>query len=470
MKKFMDEDFLLEGEVAKDLYFNHAKKMPIFDFHCHLNPKEIYEDKKYENLTEVWLGKDGYGDHYKWRLLRAYGVEEEYITGDKSPEEKFLKYAEVMPYLIGNPIHQWTHLELQRYFDIYEVLTKETAPLIYKKANEILKTLTARKMMEKCNVKTVFTTDDPIDDLHYHELMKADKTLKVEVAPCFRPDKAINLERDTFLPWLNALSKIEGHKINSFSELVLALRHRVMFFSDHGCVASDHALDIVPNGAYDLEKADLAFKMAAFGKQDVLSRAEIDDYKTTILIELAKLYKEFGIVQQYHIGAFRNANTKAYKKLGPDTGYDCIQDYQVTEGLKNLLDTEESFEALPKTVLYDLKQSDNEVLTTLMNCYQEAGIRGKIQFGSAWWFNDHYDGMSRQMETLASDGLLSAFIGMLTDSRSFLSYPRHEYFRRLLCNRIGQLVEKGMYPDSREILGQIVEDISYNNAVNYFKR
>lgn len=467
MKEFMDDKFLLENEVAEDLYFNHAAKMPIFDFHCHLIPQEIYEDKKYENLTEVWLGKDGYGDHYKWRLMREFGVSEDYITGNQPPFEKFKKYAEVIPYMVGNPIYQWTHLELRRYFGIYDLLKPETAEKIYKEANEKIKTLTARKMMELHNVKTVYTTDDPADDLHYHELMAQDKTLKTEVKPCFRPDKAINVDLGSFLPWIEKLEMACNYKISDFATLLKALKERLEFFVAHGVRASDHALDTVPNAPYDMKIASKVYEAALKG--EVLDPHEVDSYKTVVIVELAKLYKEHNMVQQYHIGAFRNGNSAQFRKLGPDTGYDCIQDRYIAEGLKNLLDLENDSNNLPKTVLYTLNPSQNEILVTLMNCYQEEGIKGKIQFGSAWWFNDHYDGMSKQMETLSSVGLLSCFIGMLTDSRSFLSYPRHEYFRRLLCNRLGNLVERGLYPDDREVLGKIVEDISYNNAKAYFE-
>lgn len=466
MKQFMDEHFLLENEVGEYLYRHHAAKMPIFDFHCHLIPREIYEDKKYDNLTEVWLGRDGYGDHYKWRLMREFGIPEEYITGSRTPEEKFAKYAEVIPYMVGNPIYQWTHLELQRYFGIEELLSPRTAERIYAEAGAKLQTMSTRKMMELFDVRTVFTTDDPTDDLRYHELMSADPTLKTDVRPCFRPDKALNIERETFLPWLRSLERVSGTKITDLDGLLKALHSRLEFFAAHGCRASDHALDTVPSAVYDQEAAAKALDAAISGR--TVDKTDLDAYKTVVLARLGEWYQAFGIIQQYHIGANRNANSKMYGRLGPDTGYDCIKDDRLADELKGLLDLLERRGHLPKTVLYTLNPSQNEVLATLMNCYQEEGIRGKIQFGAAWWFNDHYDGMSRQLETLASVGLLSCFIGMLTDSRSFLSYPRHEYFRRLLCNRLGDLVERGLYPDDRATLGQIVEDVSYNNAVKYF--
>jgi len=467
MKEFMGEDFLLTNDVAKELYEEHAKKMPIFDFHCHLAPKEIYEDKQFSSITEAWLGEGHYGDHYKWRLLREFGVPEEYITGNKSPREKFDRFASAMPFMAGNPVYQWTHLELKRFFGISKLLCPENADYIWNETNRQLKDMTARKMIEKSNVDTIFTTDDPIDDLHYHELMAQDKTLKVHVAPAFRPDKAINVERDTFIPWIRGLEEVTGHSIDNLSGMLSALDDRLAFFVQHGCLASDHALDVVhyKKGA-SYEEADKVFKKGLEGLP--ISFEEEDIYKGYVLVHLGRQYHKYGMVQQYHIGALRNNSKRMYAELGADTGFDAIQDQCFAEKLSGLMDELDYTDELPKTVLYDLNDRDNSVLVSLMNCYQKGGIKGKIQFGTAWWFQDHFDGMNRQLSYLASDGLLSCFIGMLTDSRSFLSYPRHEYFRRLICEYLGKLVEEGKYPDDRKTLGQIVEDISFNNAKKYF--
>jgi glucuronate isomerase len=463
----MGEDFLLTNDIAKELYFQHAAKMPIFDFHCHLVPKEIYEDHQFSSITEAWLGEGHYGDHYKWRLLREYGVEEEYITGNKSAREKFDKFASVMPYMVGNPVYQWTHMELQRYFGITKTLCPENADYIWEETNKQLKTMTARKMIEKNNVQTIFTTDDPVDDLHYHELMAKDKTLKVHVYPAFRPDKAINVERDTFIPWVKQLEKVTLHKITDLSEMLKGLDSRLEFFVDHGCLASDHALDVVHyKKGTTYEEANAVFLKGLNGEK--ITFEEEDIYKGYVLVHLGKQYHKYGIVQQYHIGALRNNSKRMYSLLGADTGFDAIDDQTFAEKLSGLMDELDYTDELPKTVLYDLNERDNSVLVTLMNCYQKGGIRGKIQFGTAWWFQDHFDGMNKQLTYLASDGLLSCFIGMLTDSRSFLSYPRHEYFRRLFCEYLGKLVEEGKYPNDMKTLSKIVEDVSFNNAKKYF--
>ena len=468
MKKFLDEDFLLTNDVAKELYFNHAKKMPIYDFHCHLVPQEIYEDKKFKNITEAWLGANHYGDHYKWRLLREFGVEEKYITGDADDRERFNKFAEVIPYMVGNPIYQWTHLELQRYFGIYDILSPKTADKIWNECNAKLETMTARKMIEMNNVEALCTTDDPVDDLHYHELLAKDESFKVRVLPCMRPDKAINVERDTFIPWVKKLSEVCDKEITSLKDLLDCLDERIKFFVDHGCVATDHALDVLHYSDASYEEANKVFLKGIKGEH--ISFEEEDAYKGYVLVHLGKEYHKYNLVQQYHIGALRNNSKRMYKVLGADTGYDAIEDHLVASKLSALLSKLDETNELPKTVLYTLNPRDNEVLTTLMNCFQGEGIKGKIQFGTAWWFNDHFDGMTRQLTSLSSIGLISCFIGMLTDSRSLLSYPRHEYFRRLLCDFLGKLVEEGKYPCDLETLGKIVEDISYNNAYNYFKR
>lgn len=466
MKEFLGRDFLIDNKTGLKLYEEHAAKMPIFDFHCHLVPQQIAEDYKFKSITEAWLGANGYGDHYKWRLMREMGVDEEYITGNKSGWEKFQKYAECMPYFVGNPIYEWTHLELQRYFGIKKPLSPSTAKEIYDECNKKLETLTARKMMEMMHVAIVFTTDDPVDDLHWHEVMKADKTLKTDVRPCWRPDKVINVERPVFfIPEIKKLGEITGKDVSTLEGMLQALDMRLDFFQEHGCVASDHALDVIHYAPATYEQANEVYVKGLKGEK--ISFEEEDLYKGYIMIHLGKEYRRRGIVQQYHIGALRNNNSKSFAALGADTGYDASEDQNVAEKTSALLNALNSADALPKTVLYTLNEKDYIPLVTLMNCFQ-GEVKGKMQLGTAWWFNDHFDGMNRQIAQLGNDGLLSCFIGMLTDSRSFLSYPRHEYFRRLICNYLGNLVESGRYPSDLETLGKIVEDISFNNAVNYF--
>ncbi|MBR1831911.1 MAG: glucuronate isomerase [Ruminiclostridium sp.] len=464
MKKFLDKDFVLSNETAVTLYKNYAKDMPIFDFHCHLPVEEIYNDRKFASITECWLG----GDHYKWRLMREMGVDESYITGDKGDFEKFMKYAEVMPYAIGNPIFHWTHLELQRYFDIYDILSPATAKDIFDKCNKKLETLTARKLIAMSNVKKLFTTDDPIDDLHFHKLLKEDKTFDVEVYPAFRPDKAINIELPTYVPYIAKLADAADVRIDGIDSLCEALTKRIEYFDSVGCVCSDHALDVVMFKPADRDKVDKIVKKALAG--DDLTPDEIRQYKGYILVHLGKQYSRLHWVQQYHIGALRNNSRRYMSLLGPDTGFDAIEDQTFAKELSMLLDTLDSTDELPKTILYCLNPRDNEVIATIMNCFQQGGIVGKMQFGSAWWFNDQKDGMQKQLTALSQLGLVSKFVGMLTDSRSFLSYTRHEYFRRILCDMFGTLIENGEYPNDIETVGQIVKDISYNNAVKYFTK
>ena len=464
MKKFMDKDFVLKNPTAVTLYENYAKDMPIFDYHCHLSVEEIYNDKQFASITECWLG----GDHYKWRLMREMGVDESYITGKKGDYEKFMKYAEVMPYAIGNPIYHWTHLELRRYFGIEDILSPSTAKDIFDKCNEKLKTLTARKMISVSGVKKLFTTDDPIDDLHFHKLLAKDKSFEVEVYPAFRPDKAVNIELPTFVPYIAKLADAADVRIDGIDSLCDALTKRIEYFDSVGCVCSDHALDVVMFKPADKSTVDKIVKKALNG--DDLTPDEIKQYKGYVLVHLGRQYARLNWVQQYHIGALRNNSRRYMSLLGPDTGYDAIEDSTFAKPLSQLLDTLDSTDELPKTILYCLNPRDNEVLATIMNCFQQGGVVGKMQFGSAWWFNDQKDGMERQLTALSQLGLISKFVGMLTDSRSFLSYTRHEYFRRILCNMLGTLIEEGEYPNDVEFVGQIVRDICYNNAVNYFKK
>ncbi|MGM9971819.1 MAG: glucuronate isomerase [Anaeroplasmataceae bacterium] len=468
MQQFMDKDFLLTTETAKKLYHEHAENMPIIDYHCHLQPKEIYEDKPFRNLAHVWLGAgDRYGDHYKWRSLRARGYEEDSISGPDDDYKKYMQFVESMPYFVGNPLYHWSHLEMQRYFGIYDVINKQNAQKIWTEANKVLETLTPREMMYKFKVDTVCTTDDPIDSLEWHEKMNADKTLKVNVRPAFRPDKAINVELDWFGKWVSDLSKVVGYEINSVEKLCKALAERIDFFHKMGSRLSDHALDVVCYAPATLDEVEAIFQKGL--KNEPISLEEQDKYKGYILVFLGKTYHKYGWVQQYHIGALRNNSKSMLKKIGPDTGFDAIEDANYMEKLSALLGALDETDELPKTILYCLNPRDNYALTVLSGCFQKEGIKGRVQVGTAWWFLDQQDGMKQNLETLMQVGLISQSVGMLTDSRSFLAYPRHEYYRRILCQMLGNLVESGQYPLSElETLGQIVEDICYNNAKEFF--
>ncbi|WP_330571356.1 glucuronate isomerase [Serpentinicella alkaliphila] len=463
MKKFMDENFLLSNDVAIELYHNYAKKMPIFDFHCHLSPKEIADNKKFRNITELWLG----GDHYKWRALRANGVEEELITGSGDEYEKFKLWAKTVPYCIGNPLYHWSHLELRRFFNIDTIISEATAEEIWNKANELIKSddFSAKNLIINSNVKALCTTDDPIDTLEHHRRIREDREFDVNVLPTLRPDKGINIQNDTFVPWVQSLSNISNIKIESYEDFLKALESRVQFFHEEGCRISDHGIDKVTFEQARDEEINSIFKKALKGEE--LTIAEINKYKTRTLIELAKMYSTRGWTMQLHIGAMRNVNSNMFNKLGPDTGYDSIADDNIAEPLAKLLNEIDYKYDLPKTILYNLSPKDNDVLVTLMASFQGGGIPGKMQFGSGWWFLDQKDGMTKQMISLANNGLLSRFVGMVTDSRSFISYPRHEYFRRILCNLIGTWVEEGEYPYDLKILGKIVQDICYGNALDY---
>ncbi len=461
-KPFIHEDFLLHSKVAKRLYQEHAKNMPIIDYHCHLDPKEIYEDKQFKNLYEVWLS----GDHYKWRLMRANGVTEDFVTGDTDDFDKFMKWAEVVPELIGNPLYHWTHFELKRFFDIDELLSPKTAKSIYEQVNEQLKHLTARKMITMCGVETVVTTDDPTDDLMWHEKLANDHTFQVNVLPAFRPDKAINIELEWFNEWIDQLAKTVQYDIHSLPNLEKALNERIAYFHNHGSRLADHGLDHLVYEPASQEEVAHIFIKARSGKK--LSHKEIAQYKGYILVFLGKTYHQYGWVQQYHIGAQRNLSKRMLRTLGPDTGFDAINDRSVAQPLSALLDELDNTDELPKTIIYTLNPRDFEVAITSMQAFQGDGIPGKIQFGSAWWFLDSIDGMTKQIKALGNNGLLARFVGMLTDSRSFLSYPRHEYFRRLLCDIVGEQVELGYFPDDDEVLGRIIEDICYYNAKHYF--
>lgn len=464
MRKFMDEDFLLFNDIAKILYNNYAKEMPICDFHCHLSPKEIAEDKKYKSITELWLG----GDHYKWRVLRSNGVEESFITGNQPDKEKFLKWAETVPDTIGNPVYHWTHLELKRFFGIDKTLSPGTAEEIWHLCNEKLESgeLTARSFITKSKVKVICTTDDPIDTLEYHKAIAEDTSFDVKVLPTFRPDKAINIELDCFGPWVQKLETIVGQPVDTLEKLLDGLKERLVWFEKHGCFISDHALDTVQYEAGTYEESDAIFRKAL--RKEPLSQLELRIYKSFMLLFFGREYARLGWAMQYHIGALRNNSTRMLKSLGSDTGYDSINDECIAPALSKLLDAMDATNELPKTILYCLNPRDNEVIASMLGNFQDGIVPGKIQFGSGWWFNDQKDGMERQLEALSQLGLLSRFVGMVTDSRSFASYTRHEYFRRILCNKIGMLLENGEYPADMERLGQIIQNICYTNAMHYF--
>lgn len=463
MSKFIHDDFLLSNDSAKILYHTYAKDMPIIDYHCHISPKDIAENRKYKNITELWLG----GDHYKWRAMRSNGVDEKYITGDALDEEKFSKWADTVPYTLGNPLYHWTHLELERYFGISKLLGPDTREEIWMQCNEMLKSddLSVREIIKRSKVEVICTTDDPVDDLMYHRKIQGDKSFDVKVLPSFRPDKALNIENKGFVEYVEKLEEASSVDITNLDDLKLALRKRMEFFNEHGCRLSDHAMDPVYFEECDDEKADKTLKKALAGES--LARHEVEGYKTNVILFLGREYARLNWTMQLHIGVIRNVNSRMMEKLGPDTGFDCIGDYSFAKGLCSLLDSLDRTNKLPRTILYCINPRDNELLASIIGCFQR-DVPCKIQFGSGWWFNDQKDGMIRQMTALANLGLLSRFVGMLTDSRSFLSYTRHEYFRRILCNFLGGQMEAGEIPKDFCLVGKMVQDICYNNAKRYF--
>lgn len=464
MKAFMDQDFLLSTDTAKRLYHDYAEKMPIIDYHCHINPQEIAQDRSFDNITQVWLG----GDHYKWRQVRSNGVEEAYITGDAPDREKFQKWAETLEKAIGNPLYHWSHLELQRYFDCNTPLTGRTAEEIWNLCNEKLHdpALSVRGIIRQSNVRLICTTDDPIDSLEWHKKIAEDKNFDVKVLPAWRPDKAMNLEKPDYPDYISKLEAASGISIHSFADLKEALRSRLAFFDSMGCKVSDHGLNYVMYQPAPEEEIEAIFTKRLSGIMP--SPDEELKFKTAFMIFAGREYHRLGWVMQLHYGAKRDNNRKMYQKLGPDTGYDCINTYGPSAQLADFLNALSETDELPKTILYSLNPGDNAAIGTIIGCFQDSGAVGKIQHGSAWWFADNKTGMIEQMTSLANLGLLSNFVGMLTDSRSFLSYTRHEYFRRILCDLIGSWVENGEYPCDFEVLGRIVQDISYNNAARYF--
>ncbi|MRS19876.1 glucuronate isomerase [Enterobacteriaceae bacterium RIT692] len=465
MSRFMSEDFLLDTEFARRLYHDYAKDQPIFDYHCHLPPQQIADNYRFTNLYDIWLK----GDHYKWRAMRANGVPEALCTGDASDREKFNAWARTVPHTIGNPLYHWTHLELRRPFGITDVLLNEqSAERIWQQCNELLAqdAFSARGIMQQMKVKMVGTTDDPLDHLQHHRKLAQDNSFDVKVLPSWRPDKAFNIELESFLPWIQRLEQVADVSVLRFDDLRRALSQRLDHFAAHGCKISDHALDVVLFAEAD--EATLDGILARRLQGAAPSAEETAQFKTAVLVWLGSEYARRGWAQQYHIGALRNANRRQFDILGPDVGFDSINDAPLAIPLARLLDAQNRNNALPKTILYCLNPRDNEVLATMAGNFQGEGEPGKMQFGSAWWFNDQLDGMQRQMTQLAQIGLLSRFVGMLTDSRSFLSYTRHEYFRRLLCQMIGNWVKRGEAPADEALLGQMVQNISFNNARDYF--
>ncbi len=466
MMPFMNQDFLLKTETARKLYHQHAAAVPVIDYHCHINPQEIYEDKRYNTITEVWLG----GDHYKWRAMRSCGVPEYYITGAATPAEKFCKWAETMPNLIGNPLYHWTHLELQRYFGICEPLNGDNAMEIYEKCNAILQQpdMSVRGIIRKSDVKLICTTDDPADTLEWHEKLAADPTAPAVVLPAFRPDKAMRADKADFPQYVARLEAAVGYEINSVADMRKALADRIAYFNDRGCRVSDHALDYCFYVEASEEQLDDIYQRAKAG-QGITWNEQLA-YHTSLLVAVGKEYARLDWVNQFHFACLRDNSKKLFRKLGPDTGFDCINDQPNAVGLAALLNALQEADALGKTILYSLNPSDNAAIGTIMGAFQtDSPIPGKIQQGSAWWFNDHKPGMEAQMVSLMSLGAMGTFNGMLTDSRSFLSYTRHEYFRRILCNLFGQMVEDGEYPADMKYLGRMVENISYYNTLHYFR-
>ena len=475
MKTFMDRDFLLETETAKHLFHDYAEHQPLVDYHCHISPREIYENRRFRNLTEVWLGgrqPDGsyFGDHYKWRVMRSNGVNEDYITGDKPDYERYLKFVEALQMAIGNPMLHWCNLELRQFFGYTKPLTAENAKEAWDFCADKLQNdpaLSVRGIIEKANVAMIGTTDDPIDSLEWHEKIAADPTITVKVCPSFRPDKAINVSKPGFADYIGKLAGSVGKDaLESVAEVKAALLERLAFFASLGCRASDHGLDYIPFRPACDEEVEGIYRRAMAGES--ICPEDAEKYQTAILLCLGKAYARCGIAMQLHYSCLRNMNTRLYRRLGPDTGFDMIAQNSCGGDIAAFLAALDETGECPKTILYSLNPADNEQLGTLIGCFQSDEVPGKIQHGSAWWFNDTKSGMEAQMKSLANLGLLGNFVGMLTDSRSFLSYARHDYFRRIFCNLVGNWVENGEYPPIESNLRTIVEGVSYRNAARYF--
>ena len=474
-KEFMDKDFILETETAKHLYHDYVKELPLVDYHCHISPREIYEDRRFSNLVEVWLGgknPDGtyFGDHYKWRVMRSNGVSEDYVTGDKPAYERFLKFVEALQLAIGNPMYHWCNLELRQFFGYDKPLTLENAEEVWNYCNDKLANdpeMSVRGLIKKANVAFIGTTDDPIDSLEWHKKIAEDPSIDVNVCPSFRPDKAINIDKEGFAEYIGELAKSVGKKsLPNVDAVCEALAERLEYFAEHGCRASDHGLDYIPySEATEVEINSIYSVVMNGGK---ISKEDAEKYQTAVLMHLAREYHRHDIAMQLHYSCYRNANERMFKKLGPDTGFDMIAQTSCATSIAEFLSALDKEGSCPKTILYSLNGVDNDVLGTMLGCFQSDEIPGKIQLGSAWWFMDTKSGMENQMQSLANLGLLGNFVGMLTDSRSFLSYARHDYFRRILCNLVGNWVENGEYPANDAALKRIVEGVSFKNAVRYF--
>ncbi|MDM5339065.1 glucuronate isomerase [Fictibacillus enclensis] len=464
MEPFIHEDFLLQNETSKILYHQYAKELPIIDYHCHLSPREIAENKKFRNMTEIWLE----GDHYKWRVMRALGVEEKYITGDASDYEKFKAWAAILPYCIGNPLFHWTQLELKRFFGTDILLSEKSCDEVWELGNEMLKQedFSARSLIKCSNVEMIGTTDDPLDSLEYHRQIASDANYGTKVLPSFRPDGLLEINQDNFLPYVKKLEKVTDQSIEDYRQYLNAIKLRVEYFNEHGCRVSDHGF-----GAFFFEECTVEEASTIFQKKrdgSAISKLEENKFKTNLLTYLGQLYHSFGWVMQFHIGALRNTNERMYQQTGANSGFDSINDYELARPLNQFLNGLDRDNLLPRTILYSLNPVHNYIVSTTAGNFQSSGSKGKVQFGSGWWFNDQKDGMISQMRDLANTGVLSTFVGMLTDSRSFLSYTRHEYFRRILCNLLGNWVEKGEYPADFETLSKITQGISYYNAKEFF--
>jgi len=464
-KTFLDEDFLLQTATASKLYHEFAKEMPIIDYHNHLPPDQIAQNKSFENLSQIWL----YGDHYKWRAMRANGINESYCTGDKSDYEKFEKWAETVPYTMRNPLYHWTHLELQRYFDVHEILNPSSARKIFDECSEKLQSpeYAVRGLLSKMNVKVACTTDDPLDSLEYHQAIKEEGTLDTKVLPTFRSDRFILIDNPNYASFIEKLGVLVNTEINSFEALVSALKTRAEFFASMGGRLADHGLEQIYAADFTEEDANKILKKKIAGES--ISAEESLLFKSAILHQLGVIYHGLGWTQQFHLGALRNNNTRAMRLLGPDTGWDSIGDFSQAASLSKFLGRLDEYDQLAQTIIYNLNPRDNELMATMIGNFNDGSVAGKIQFGSGWWFLDQKDGMERQMNALSNMGLLSRFVGMLTDSRSFLSFPRHEYFRRILCNLLGNEIENGELPNDIEWIGKMVQNICYNNAKEYFK-
>ena len=463
-KTFIKDNFLLENKFSEILFHDYASKMPIIDYHCHLPPNEIANDRQFENLTKIWLD----GDHYKWRAMRTFGIDEKYVTGNASDKDKFIEWGKAVPYTLRNPLYHWTHLELQRYFDIDTLLNADTANDIYDEATAKLQTpeYSCQSLIKKMNVEVICTTEDPIDSLDHHTTIK-NSDFDTTVSTAFRPDKAIVISSETYLEYIEKLSTVSKVTINSYKALCDALLVRLDYFEENGCTLSDHGLSYVPFRTFTDAEIEIIFQKRVAKKQ--LSLEEDEKFQTSILLFLCEEYHSRGWIQQFHLGALRNNNARMTRILGPDTGWDSIGDYSQAKTLSSFLNALDAKDKLTKTILYNLNPADNEVLATMIGNYNDGKVKGKMQFGSGWWFLDQKDGMTKQLNALSNMGLISCFIGMLTDSRSFLSYPRHEYFRRIVCNLFGQEMQRGELPQDFELVGKIIQDISYNNAKAYFK-